>query len=191
MIRINLLPYRPERRKNQILQHLGWLFGSIALAAALLMGANMYGNGQLEDLQVEFGQLQAQNNILKKKIGKIRNLDRLRVDVERKLALVDKLQQGRFESLNTFAELSKVIPENVWLTSITDNAGKLKVTGLGESNKAVANFMRSLDQSPLFGDISLQVIVRKVAGGVPVRNFTMTFSRLFQAKKDASQGGKT
>jgi len=191
MIRINLLPYRPERRKNQILQHLGWLFGSIALAAALLMGANMYGNGQLEDLQVEFGQLQAQNNILKKKIGKIRNLDRLRIDVERKLALVDKLQQGRFESLNTFAELSKVIPENVWLTSITDNAGKLKVTGLGESNKAVANFMRSLDQSPLFGDISLQVIVRKVAGGVPVRNFTMTFSRLLQAKKDGSQGGKT
>jgi len=191
MIRINLLPYRPERRKNQILQHLGWLFGSIALAAALLLAVNMYGNGQLEGLQVEFGQLQAQNNVLKKKIGKIRNLDRLRVDVERKLALVDKLQQGRFESLNTFAELSKVIPENVWLTSITDNAGKLKVTGLGESNKAVANFMRSLDQSPLFGDISLQVIVRKVAGGVPVRNFTMTFSRLAQAENDASQGGKT
>lgn len=155
------------------------------------MAVNMYGNGQLEDLQVEFGQLQAQNQVLQKKIGKIRNLDRLRVDVERKLALVDKLQQGRFESLNTFAELSKVIPENVWLTSIVDNSGKLKVTGLGESNKAVANFMRSLDQSPLFGDISLQVIVRKVAGGVPVRNFTMTFSRLLQTKKDGSQGGKT
>jgi len=187
MIRINLLPYRPERRKQQILQHLGWLFGSIALVAALLVFVNMYGNGQLEGLQTEFGQLQAQNNVLKKKIGKIRNLDRLRVDVERKLALVDKLQQGRFESLNTMAELSKVIPENVWVTSISDSAGKLKITGLGESNKAVANFMRSLDQSPLFEDISLQVIVRKEADGVPVRSFTMTFSRLAEV---ASQGGK-
>jgi len=189
MIRINLLPYRSERRKNQILQHLGWLFGSVALTAGLLLAVNMYGNAQLEDLQVEFGQLQAQNNVLKKKIGKIRNLDKLRVDVERKLALVDKLQQGRFESFNTLAELSKVIPENVWLTSIVDDAGKLKVTGLGESNKAVANFMRALDQSALFRDIALQVIVRKVVDGVPVRSFTMTFQRI-EVKKAASQGGK-
>lgn len=190
MIRINLLPYRPELRKKQILLHLGWLFGSIILVTALLMVVNMYSNGQLTDLQTEFGQLQAQNIVLKKKIGKIRNLDRLRVDVERKLALVDKLQQGRFESLNTMAELSKVIPENVWITSIVDRSGKLKVTGLGESNKAVANFMRSLDQSPLFGNIALQVIMRQEAGGVPVRNFAMTFSRLAEVEKDGLQGGK-
>ncbi|PCI44902.1 MAG: fimbrial assembly protein [Proteobacteria bacterium] len=178
MIRINLLPYRSERRKNKILQHLGWLFGSVILVASLLMLVNIYENGRLADLQIEFGQLQAQNLILKKKIGKIRNLDRLRVDVERKLDLVDELQQGRFETLEGLAALSKVIPENVWLTSIVDNAGKFKISGLGESNKAVANFMRSLDRSPLFGNISLQVITRKEAGGVPVRNFAMTLNRL-------------
>jgi len=186
MIRINLLPYRPERRKNQILQHLGWLFGSVALVAALLMFVSMYGNGQLTDLQAEFGQLQAQNIVLKKKIGKIRNLDKLRVDVERKLSLVDELQKGRFESLENLFWLSKAVPENVWLTSIVDNSGQFKVSGLGESNKAVANFMRSLDQAPLFGDILLQGIVRKEADGVPVRNFNMTFSRL----TESSQGGK-
>ncbi len=189
MIRINLLPYRSERRKNQILQHLGWLFGSIALASALLMFVSMYGNGQLGDLQTEFGQLQAQNMVLKKKIGKIRNLNKLRVDVERKLSLVDELQQGRFEALKTLVGLSEAIPENVWLKSIVDNSGKLKLAGFGESNKAVANFMRSLDQSPLFGDISLQGIVREDAGGVPVRNFDMTLS-LLKAKPDSPQGGK-
>ncbi len=186
MIRINLLPYRSERCNNKILQHLAWLFGSVALTVALLMFVNMYGNGQLSDLQTEFGQLQAQNTVLKKKIGKIRNLDRLRVDVERKLALVDELQQGRFESLKTLDELSKVIPENVWLTSIVVSSGHLKIAGLGESNKAVANFMRSLDSSPLFGNISLQVISRKEAAGVPVRNFSMTLNRL----NEPMQGGE-
>jgi len=186
MIRINLLPYRPERLKNKILQHLGWLFGSIAVVAVLLMFVNIYGSGQLSDLQTEFGKLQAQNLVLKKKIGKIRNLDRLRVDVERKLALVDELQQGRFETLKTLSELSEVIPENVWLTSVVDNFGQLKVSGLGESNKAVANFMRALDKSALFGNISLQVITRNEAAGVPVRNFSMTLSRLAEPK----QGGE-
>jgi len=185
MIRINLLPYRPDRRKNKILQHLGWLFGSIALVTALLMLVSTYGNGQLTDLQAEFGQLKAQNIVLKKKIGKIRNLDKLRVDVERKLSLVDELQQGRFESLKALTALSAAIPENVWLTSIVDSSGKFKIAGLGESNKAVANFMRSLDKEPLFGNISLQVITRNEANGVPVRNFAMTLSRL----AEPTQGG--
>ena len=186
MIRVNLLPYRPERRKNKILQHLGWLFGSVIAVATLLMFVNMYGNGQLADLQTEFGQLQAQNLVLKKKIGKIRNLDKLRIDVERKLSLVDKLQEGRFETLRTLSGLSEVIPENVWLSSIVDKSNQLKLVGFGESNKAVANFMRSLDKSPLFGNIGLQVITRNEAAGVPIRNFSMTLNRL----ADSKQGGK-
>jgi len=191
MIRINLLPYRPERRKNQILQHLGWLFGSLGLIAALLLAVNMYGNGQLADLQAEFGKLQVQNMVLKKKNGKIRNLDRLRVDVERKLALVDKLQQGRFDSLNTLFGLSKAVPENVWLTSIFDSSWQLKIKGLGESNKAVANFMRALDESPLFDNISLQLIVRKTVDGVPVRQFSMVLKRVADKHETAaSKGGK-
>jgi len=190
MIRINLLPYRPERCQNKILQHLGWLLGSLGLVAALLVAVNMYGNGQLADLEAEFGKLQAQNIVLKKKIGKITNLNVLRVDVERKLVLVDKLQQGRFESLNTLVELSKAMPENVWLTSISDSSGQLKVSGLGESNKAVANFMRALDESPLFDGISLQVIVRKRVDKVPVRRFSMELKRVVNEQGNSSKGGK-
>jgi len=189
MIRINLLPYRPERRKNQILQHLAWLFSSIAVTAALLIAANMYADSELSSLQTEFGQLNAQNKALKSKIGKIGTLDRLRGDVERKLDLVDTLQQGRFETLNTLLGLSTAIPENVWLTSIVDNAGQLQIKGLGESNKAVANFMRALDESPLFDGIDLQVIVRKTADGVPVRQFDMTLKRVAD-KVARAQGGK-
>lgn len=190
MIRINLLPYRSERRKNQIIQHLVWLFSSLGLVAALLVVVNTYQNGQLTDLQTEFGQLQAQNMVLKKKIGKITNLNVLRVDVERKLALVDKLQQGRFDSLETLFGLSEAVPENVWLTSISDSSGQLAIKGLGESNKAVANFMRALDESPLFNGVSLQVIVRKTVGGVPVREFSMQLKRVLNKPEKNSKGGK-
>lgn len=190
MIRINLLPYRSERRKSQIIQHLAWLFSSLGLVAALLVVVNTYQNGQLTDLQTEFGQLQAQNMVLKKKIGKITNLNVLRVDVERKLALVDKLQQGRFDSLETLFALSEAVPENVWLTSISDSSGQLAIKGLGESNKAVANFMRALDESPLFDGVSLQVIVRKTVGGVPVREFSMQLKRVLNKPEKNSKGGK-
>ena len=186
MIRINLLPYRNARRQAQILEHLAWFFGAVSIVTVLLILVNIYGNSELSDLKGEFTQLQAQNNELRKKIGKLKDLDNLRADVERKLALVDELQQGRFESLNVLAGLSNAIPENVWLTSMQDASGKLKLSGVAESNKAVANFMRALEQSEKFENIALKVSSRTSVGGVSVRTFDMTLNR----RADALKGGK-
>jgi len=180
MIRVNLLPYRDARRHQQILQHLGVAFGVIAVAAIISLGMNWVASSNLADLQNEYTELKTQNDVLQQKIGKIKNLDALRADVERKLQLVDKLQQGRFRSLNTFYEVSKVIPENVWVTSITDNGTGLKIAGLGESNEAVASFMRALDGSKLFSNVRLEVISRVQASGVPIRSFSLTVNRLDQ-----------
>lgn len=189
MIRINLLPYRAERRQRQILQHIAMLFGMILVVSTFLFFVDLYKTAELTTLEDEFSSLTAQNNVLKKKIGKIRNLDKLRADVERKLELVDKLQEGRFHSLMTLNELAEVIPENVWLTSIKDSAGELAISGLGESNKAVANFMRALDQSPFFANISLKTIARTQAGNVPVRKFSLTMKRV-EVKKEESVANK-
>jgi len=178
MIRVNLLPYRNARRHQQILQHLGIAFCVIAVAAIISLGMHWVAQSNLTDLQNEYTQLKAQNDLLKKKIGKIKDLDALRADVERKLKLVDRLQQGRFRSLNTFYEVSKVLPENVWVTKIIDNGTGLKITGLGESNEAVANFMRALDASKIFSNVTLEVISRVKESGVPIRSFSLTVNRL-------------
>lgn len=152
--------------------------------------ADVIKTSELTTLEDEFSSLKAQNNVLKKKIGKIRNLDKLRQEVERKLELIDKLQEGRFHSLVTLNGLAEVIPENVWLTSVSDSSGTLAISGLGESNKAVANFMRALDQSPLFANISLQTISRTQSGNVPVRMFSLTMSRIDveKEKSDTNKG---
>ncbi|MDX8407496.1 MAG: PilN domain-containing protein [Mariprofundaceae bacterium] len=178
MIRVNLLPYRDARRHQQILQHLGAAAAVIAFAGILSLGAHWIASSELSSLQEEYTQLKAQNDVLKKKIGKIRNLDALRADVERKLKLVDTLQKGRFRSLVTLNEIARVIPENVWLTSVTNDGPTIKMSGLGESNKAVANFMRMLDESKIFTNVSLSVISRVDAGGVPVRSFSLSLTRI-------------
>ena len=185
MIRINLLPYRVARRRQQISQHVGNFFGVVILAAALSVGAHMIASMELADLNEEAARLIVENKELKKKVGKIEHLDALRVDVERKLGIVDRLQEGRFHSLITLHEVAQLIPKNVWLTSIQDNAAEIVFEGLGESNKAVANFMRMLDQSPLFSNVRLKGISRVEVDGIPARKFTLNLSRVNEvAKKD-------
>jgi len=177
MIRINLIPYRTARRQHQIVQHLSAFAAVLIVGILFTLGLHTYASLQLADLKEETMLLQKQNQDLKQKIGKIENLDHLRADVERKLKIVDRLQEGRFYSLKTLHEIALLIPENVWLTEIKEQGGTLLLTGQAESNKAVAIFMRKLDQSPMFTDVRLDVISRVVVNNLPVRTFSLKVTR--------------
>ncbi|MBL1352210.1 MAG: PilN domain-containing protein [Zetaproteobacteria bacterium] len=174
MIRINLLPYRKARRQKQIVQHLSYVVAVVVVIVVIIVGLDTYIGSALTDLQEQRVQLQQQNSKLLKKIGKLKGLDKLRSDVESKLALVDRLQAGRFETLMILHEVAKLIPENVWFSSSVNTGAGLQYTGYAESNKAVANFMRALDQSKLFDHVALQVIQRQMINGMPVRSFKLT-----------------
>jgi len=185
MIRINLIPYRTARRQQQIVRHVSSFVAVLVLAGLLALAAHTMASLQLSDLQEETIVLQQQNIDLKKKIGKIKDLDSLRSNVERKLAIVDRLQEGRFHSLITLHTIATLIPQNVWLRGLSDKGHDIKLSGLAESNKAVAVFMRKLDQSAIFSNVRLGVINRVVVDGLPLRQFSLTLARQ-EAKKSHS-----
>jgi len=174
MIRINLLPYRVELRRQQILQQLLAGIGIIVMVASLLFSWHVYQGGTVNELEVQLEDLKEQNEELEVKIGEIKGIEMLRAEVEQKLALVDQLQEGRFRALIVLYELAKRIPKNVWRTSIEDNGSSLQLSGKAESNKAIANFMRALDQSTVFTGIRLREITRESIGGQHVRQFALS-----------------
>jgi len=192
MIRINLIPYRTARRQSQIAQHVSAFIAVIVLAALLGLGLHTMASLQLADLKEQTIVLQQQNTDLKKKIGKIKDLDSLRNNVERKLNIVDDLQEGRFHSLHTLNTIATMIPQNVWLDSVSDRGQNIKLSGLAESNKAVANFMRKLDKSPVFSNVRLGEITRVVMDGLPLRRFSLTLARdeVKKSKASNSSNGK-
>lgn len=185
MIRINLIPHRAEFRKKQIIEYITVFVSSILLVVAIVVVIDIWSTQELTDLQAEQALLKTQNAQLSKKIGELRNLDSLRKDVEGKLQIVDELQAGRFRSLNTLVAVAETIPQNIWLISLKDNAGSLSLTGLGESSKAVANFMRALETSVYFDNVRLTVDKESQAEGVHVRQFELTFHRLTLAEQEA------
>jgi len=178
MIRINLIPYRVARQQQQTMQHVSTFLVVVVVAFLLALAAHTFASLQLADLKEETITVQKQNDDLKSKIGTIANLANLRTDVERKLKIVDRLQEGRFRSLKTLHAISIVIPENVWLDKITDTGSSIELTGLGESNKAVASFMRKLDKSPLFTNVRLGEISRVMKSGLPVRRFSLKLTHV-------------
>ncbi|MDQ6951069.1 MAG: PilN domain-containing protein [Mariprofundales bacterium] len=178
MIRVNLLPYRAQRWRVALLKHLVVFVGVLLVVVVVIIGVHVVTSAHLDGLTETQSSLVAENRRLRKKIGQIRNIDKLRADVEGKLAVVDKLQVGRFRSLAVLLALAEAIPENVWLNSLQDAGTKIKVTGYGESNNAVAGFMRALDRSPRFSHVQLGVIKRGRIGKTTVRNFSLSMDEV-------------
>ncbi|MDQ6965241.1 MAG: PilN domain-containing protein, partial [Mariprofundales bacterium] len=148
MIKLNLLPYREQRWRLQLLKIVAVVLVVLLVVITLITTVHLTTSGHLDGLLAEKRALMQENQRLKRKIGKIRNIDKLRTDVEGKLAVVDQLQAGRFLSLQALLAMSKAIPENVWLRTVTNSGKKFSIQGYGESNNAVAELMRQLDASP-------------------------------------------
>jgi len=178
MIRINLLPHRAEYRQKQILEYVVVFVVAVFIIIGLIVIVNTWASQDLTDLQEEKARLKAENIVLSKKIGELRNLDGLRKEVEAKLQIVDELQAGRFRSLKTLDAIVQAIPQNIWIENLNEQSNLLTLSGFGESSKAVANFMRALQLSSTFDDVSLVVDQEIEKTGVKVRSFSLSFRRL-------------
>ncbi len=177
MIRINLLPYRVQRRRAQVLRHLLALVGVVAVVGLGIAAAHGYASSQLSSLEERYAELRRKNAELQRKIGEIRNLDRLRAEVQRKLKLVDQLQQGRFASFRMLLAIARAIPQNVWITELHDRGGRVELKGVAESPAAIASFMRALEASPEFADVRLGVVRRTKLDNAVLRSFSLTMQR--------------
>jgi len=178
MIRINLLPHRDEHRRNQILQYILVALAALVVTIVLLLSSYSWSSLQLDDAQDRLRSVQDENRSLKIKIGELSKFKEVQAEVQSKLDLVDTLQRGRFRSLESMQGLSFAIPKNVWLTDVKDSGGKISIDGLGESNRAVAAFMRALENQKVFSGVNLQLIKRESRGGVALRSFSLTMSRI-------------
>lgn len=184
MIRINLLPYRVKLRQRQIIFHIA-CFLVVVIATVVLCGmANFYETsvlGNREETKTELGQELKKLDAL---IGELSKLKAAREEVQGKLKIVDELQVGQFRSLNMLVEVSRKIPKNVWIKSLSDGGAGSSITLTGRSGTSlgISEFMRALNDSDFFqaGSVSLGSVQRKLQKKIPVRSFDIkaTFATL-------------
>jgi type IV pilus assembly protein PilN len=178
MIRINLLPYRDVRRQGQILQYIMVALVTLGVTIVLILSSYSWSTMQLVNTEDRLKNVQGENQALKRKIGELSKFKEVQAEVQRKLDLVDTLQRGRFRSLESMQGLSVAIPKNVWLTEVKDSGGTISISGVGESNRAVAAFMRALENQKVFSGVNLKLIRRESKGNVVMRSFSLTMNRI-------------
>ena len=180
MIRINLLPHREERRKEQRRQ-LGVLAAGVAalgVAITLLVHGVIAGYVSAQDDRNEY--LKKANASLDKEIAEIKRLkDEIQALLSRK-QIIETLQSDRTRPVLLLEQLVKQTPDGIYLTSLKQTGLRVNVTGYAQSSARVSMFMRNLQATDIIATSanSPQLIEIKASSvnGRRLAQFNMNFS---------------
>ncbi|MDQ2703127.1 MAG: PilN domain-containing protein [Pseudomonadota bacterium] len=174
MARINLLPWRAERRRQRQKEFLTMLAFSGVLALALSFVIISYYNGQISGQNDRIGFLKTQISSVDAQIKEIEALDDKKSKLLARKEVIEQLQANRSKMVHLFDSLVRTIPDGVILTSVQQEGDKLTLQGRSQSNARVSNYMRNLESAGWMTKPELSIIEAKSGdAGLPYA-FTLT-----------------
>ena len=176
MIKINLLP-RDGRPRGPVNVNVNILFVSIGVLAVLAgMGYGWYWlDDQVVRLDANIKQAEAD---LKRYEELAKQVDRFQAEkkrLEEKIKVIASLMLAQTGPVRLLDEVSKALPNEVWLTSFTRSGKKMDIQGIAFSNVRVADFMTNLSgASSLISSVDLVESQKATVEQVPVERFSIT-----------------
>lgn len=165
MARINLLPWRAERRQQRQREFYSWLamaaLAGVALSLLIWLyyGAQVSGqNGRNEFLRGEISKVD-------KDIAQIQELDKQKDRLLARKKVIEELQANRSQMVHLFDSLVRTIPDGVALTNLKQEGDILTLEGRAQSNARVSDYMRNLEGSGWMTNPDLSIIEAKAMDG--------------------------
>lgn len=162
MIRINLLPFRLARKRENIRQQVSIFVLSLIL---VIVGLTWYSLGidrRIIEKQNEIERLDVEIAVYKEKADRVVEIQKRFKILEDKLKIVESLQSRRDEQLLLLEDLqSRIIQGKMWFESLQADEGVVTLTGIAFDNPTIADFMKQLEASDLFQEIDLKQTVSK------------------------------
>jgi len=185
MMRINLLPHRQIKRAERQRE-----FGLMALMAAGAACAVVFLGWQFlgaqKDSQLERnGRLEKAITSLDKKITDIKDLkDQISNVLERK-QIVENLQTNRSQSIVILDELTRQLPEGLYLKSIKQTGNLITLEGVADTNARVATLVRNLSVSNWMESPNLVEIKSTTVNNIKQNEFMLNVSLKPQKTEEA------
>ncbi len=162
MIRINLLPFRTDRKKENIRRQTSIFLLSLALLLIVLFYYNFSLNSKISNLNARIKTTKAELNKYDKINKEIAQIKKKLDNLKKKMAVMEKLEADRFEPTRLLDTMTEVIvAKRMWLTRLVSKGKKVTIDGIALDNKTVADFMVKLENCGLFSSVDLKTIKRK------------------------------
>ncbi|MCK4836291.1 MAG: PilN domain-containing protein [Candidatus Aminicenantes bacterium] len=197
MIKVNLLspekkevakgfeaaPVVKEARESKV--HVGAAVGAVVLILAII-GFMYFTQSHRLDSQTRYlAERRARKTELDNVLKTLEQLERAKIDLDRKVQVIGELKGRQKQTVFMMDELSRVLPDWVWLTRLNFSGGVLNISGRARTNHLIANFIDNLQSTNHFYDIRLNSSQRSRASGIDIFDFSINCRYRKSADKKA------
>lgn len=159
LIQLNMLPYREEQDKQKKAQFTRLMVFSGLVGVGLLVLTYVSLSGMILNQESRNQQLTAGIEQLNIQIKEVETLEAEKRDFLARKAKVEELENKRFEAARMIDSLNTVAPEGVYLTGIkAKDVSTYTLSGKATSDSKIADFMRVIPSTNVFGQPSLDSI---------------------------------
>jgi type IV pilus assembly protein PilN len=168
MIRVNLLPREEKAKRKSASAPIDLKIGDMVLpaivlgaAALVITGSTMSQRARQAGLEKSIQQVEAESRALAPQIARVNQLAQERAELDLRMGIISKLEKGRTQSVRLMDELARCVPDHLWLTGVSQDAGNhLQLEGVTYSNLVVSDFMSRIERSSMFSNVELAVAER-------------------------------
>lgn len=180
MIRINLLPFRAARRKENVRRQISIFFLSIIVVVVGLFYYNISLGGKLSDLTDKVNSTRTAYLAKKKQADEVDRIQKQLNILKQKTEVIVNLALSRKEPVFLLDTITKmVIEKRMWFTSFEEKELGLNIRGIALDNKTVADFMTRLENAPIFSNVRLQSTKKQKIGEYEnLKSFVVTLDKI-------------
>ena len=155
MIRINLIAVERARARKRILipAAIRVTAGAtiILLGTAALIGW-WFWSLHKESIRVDEDLVRAESETrqIRSVLEQVRKFESQRALLQQRVTLIEQLRKGQYAPVHLLDEISKSLPDRLWLSGLEQTGGDFAISGVTDSLTAVSDFVANLESTKWF-----------------------------------------
>jgi type IV pilus assembly protein PilN len=204
MIRINLLPYRAARKKENIRKQIGIFFLSLLVVFAILFFYNIRLQKKIDVLNTKIAE---NKTMLAKFENQAKEVDRIKNafnNLENKTKVIKDLETKRNDAVCLLDNMTKLVAEQtlksesdslpdkdntpvkrLWFTNFEAKGNNIVIKGIAMDNKTVADFMTRLESSKLYKNVNLNTLQQQKIAKLNLKRFDINCDKVSLNKSES------
>ena len=202
MIRINLLPFRAARKKENVRRQVSIVLLSLFLVILLMIYFNLSLKYKIEALDAKVESTKKQIALVEKQAKEVDRIKKEFDKLKKKIKVIKNLETTCKSSVHLLDNMTKMVVEKasiseldksegkdikpekrLWFTNFSAKGNNINIRGIAIDNKTVADFMTRLEISGIYKDVNLRTLKQKKVNKIKLKSFEITCKRVPLKKK--------